>query len=62
MAARKRAIDRVQQIVADQQPFIYLVHPNVLYALSPRLRGAQPAVLQPGLTWNPESLQLGAKP
>ncbi|MFZ1940293.1 MAG: ABC transporter substrate-binding protein, partial [Terracidiphilus sp.] len=27
---RKQAIDRVQQIVADQQPFIYLVYPNVL--------------------------------
>ena len=61
VTGRKRAIDRVQQIVADQQPFIYLVYPNVLYALSPRLQGAQPAVLQPGLTWNPENLQLGAK-
>jgi peptide/nickel transport system substrate-binding protein len=55
---RKQAVDRVQQIVADQQPFIYLVYPNVLYAISPRLQGVQPALLQPGLEWNVENLRL----
>jgi peptide/nickel transport system substrate-binding protein len=55
-AERKQAIDRVQQIVADQQPFIYLVYPNVLYAISPKLRGVQPVFLQPGLIWNAERL------
>ncbi len=57
-ADRKRAVDRVQQIVADEQPFIYLVYPNALYAISPRLQGVQPAVLQPGLVWNVERLRL----
>jgi peptide/nickel transport system substrate-binding protein len=57
-AERKQAVDRVQQIVADQQPFIYLVYPNALYAVSPRLQGVQPAVLAPGLVWNVESLRL----
>lgn len=57
-AVRKQAVDRVQQIVADQQPFIYLVYPNVLVAVSPRLRGVQPAVLAPTLVWNAEKLQL----
>lgn len=57
-AERKLAVDRVQQIVADQQPFIYLVYPNVLYAVSPRLQGVQPAVLGPNLVWNVESLRL----
>jgi peptide/nickel transport system substrate-binding protein len=57
-AERKQAVDRVQQIVADQQPFIYLVYPNPLYAVSPRLQGVQPAVLEPGLVWNVESLRL----
>lgn len=56
---RKQAIDRVQQIVADQQPFIYLVYPNVLVAVSPRLQGVQPAVLAPNLVWNVESLRVG---
>jgi peptide/nickel transport system substrate-binding protein len=55
---RKQAVDRVQQIVADQQPFIYLVYPNVLVAVSPRLKGVQPAVLEPALVWNVESLRL----
>jgi peptide/nickel transport system substrate-binding protein len=57
-AGRKRAIDRVQQIVADQQPFIYLVYPNALYAVSPKLEGVKPAVLKPGIVWNVENLHL----
>jgi len=57
-ADRKQAVDRVQQIVADQQPFIYLVYPNALYAVSPKLKGVQPAVLEPGLVWNVERLRL----
>jgi len=55
---RKQAVDRVQQIVADQQPFIYLVYPNALYAVSSHLKGVQPAVLEPGLVWNVEYLHL----
>jgi peptide/nickel transport system substrate-binding protein len=57
-AARKKAIDRVQQIVADQQPFIYLVYPNALVAVSPKLQGVQPAILEPRLTWNVERLHM----
>jgi peptide/nickel transport system substrate-binding protein len=55
---RKQAIDRVQQIVADQQPFIYLVYPNVLVAVSARLEGVRPAVLDPNLVWNVDQLRL----
>ena len=50
---RKRENDRVQQIVAEQQPFIYLVYPNTLYATSPALSGLQLSVLQPGLCGTP---------
>jgi peptide/nickel transport system substrate-binding protein len=57
-AVRKQAVDRVQQIVADQQPFIYLVYPNVLVAISPRITGVEPAVLEPELVWNVERLRL----
>jgi peptide/nickel transport system substrate-binding protein len=49
---RKIAVDRVQQIVADQQPFIYLVYPNALQAISPQLRGVQPSIISPGPVWN----------
>jgi peptide/nickel transport system substrate-binding protein len=54
---RKQAVDRVQQIVADQQPFIYLVYPNVLEAISPQLRGVQAAILSPGPAWKIDSIR-----
>jgi len=54
---RKRAVDRVQQIVADQQPFIYLVYPNGLQAISPQLLGVQSSILSPGPVWNIEWLR-----
>ena len=57
-AERKKAMNEVQQIVADQQPFIYLVYPNVLVAVSPRLAGVQPAVLERRLAWNVERLRI----
>ncbi len=53
---RKRAVDHVQQIVAAEQPFIYLVYPNALYAVSPALDGVDLSVLAPGAVWNIESL------
>lgn len=49
---RKRAFDRVQQIAFDQQPFTYLVYPNMLYAVSPLLAGVELSVLQPGVVSN----------
>jgi peptide/nickel transport system substrate-binding protein len=58
MAERVQSIDRVQQIVVDQQPFIYLVYPNALVAVSPQLRGAKPAVLEPRVSWNVENLSV----
>lgn len=57
-ADRKKDIDRVQQIVADEEPFIYLVYPNALVAMSPKLQGVHPAVLEPRLTWNVEQLHV----
>jgi peptide/nickel transport system substrate-binding protein len=55
--ARKAAVDRVQQIVADQQPFIYLVYPNVLQAVSMKLKGVEAAILSPGLVWKIEFIR-----
>lgn len=55
-ADRKRAVDRVQEIVYEQQPFIYLVYPNVLYAVSPRLAGVALSVLQPGVVSDIDSI------
>ena len=61
-ARRKQAIDRIQEIVAEQQPFIYLVYPNALIAVSGRLQGIQPAVLEPRIEWNIERLRVSGTP
>src|SRR5262249_55924984 len=55
---RKAKFDRVQQVVAEQQPFIYLINKDVLMAVSPSLTGAAPVVLDPQLLWNTETLKL----
>lgn len=58
MRVRKAAVDRVQTIVAEQQPFIYLVYPNVLCAASPALEGIRFTVLQPDVVSNIETARL----
>jgi peptide/nickel transport system substrate-binding protein len=55
---RKKAFDRVQQIVADQVPFIYLVNRNALSAVSSSVQGATPVVLRPQTYWNIERLTI----
>ncbi len=55
---RKAAFDRVQEIVADQAPFIYLVNKNALSAISTALQGEVPVVLRPQTYWNIEHLTL----
>ena len=59
-AARKRAFDRIQEIVSEEQPIIYLVHPDVLVAVSPSVRDALPSLLPPHLYWNIENVSLAA--
>jgi len=53
---RKAAWDRVQEIVYEQQPFIYLVNKNALSAVSPNVANAQPVVLRPQTYWNIDQL------
>jgi peptide/nickel transport system substrate-binding protein len=55
---RKAKFDRVQQIVAEQQPFIYLVNKNALSAISSNLSGASPVALNPQAFWNIETFRL----
>jgi peptide/nickel transport system substrate-binding protein len=55
---RKAKFDRVQQIVTEQQPFIYLVNKDALSAVSSELDGAAPVALNPQAFWNIESLRL----
>jgi len=59
---RKQAIDRVQEIVWQQEPFIYLVNKNSLSAVSTSLVNAHPVVLRPQVYWNADQLSLGTGP
>jgi len=55
---RKESFDRVQEIVAEQAPFIYLVNQNALSAVSSTVEGANPGILSPQTFWNAERLTL----
>ena len=57
VAERKRAVDRVQEIVAEQVPFIYLVHPNPLVAVSSQLDGVVLTSLQPDVVSNIDAIR-----
>jgi peptide/nickel transport system substrate-binding protein len=54
--ARKRMYDRVQEIVAQNLPFVFLVSPNVLVGAHKGLGNLRPAVLDPHALWNVEEL------
>jgi peptide/nickel transport system substrate-binding protein len=55
---RKRSFDRVQEIVHEQAPIIYLVNQNALSAVSAAVAGANPGILHPQTFWNAERLTL----
>jgi len=57
-AQRKRQFDRVQEILRDQEPYIFLVNRNALSAISPAVHNAAPSVLYPETFWNIERLSL----
>ncbi len=59
---RKADWDRVQQIVAEQQPFIYLINRDAMSAISPAVIGSAPSVLDPHAYWNADVLRLGPDP
>ena len=58
---RKRAIDRVQEIVWEEEPFIYLVNKNALSAVSPKLHNVHPVSLRPQVYWDIDHLMLGSE-
>ncbi|PYU29888.1 MAG: hypothetical protein DMG28_19840 [Acidobacteria bacterium] len=53
---RKRLYDRVQQIVAENQPMIFLISPHVLVGAKNGLGNFRPAVLDHYTLWNVEEL------
>lgn len=56
---RKQEVDRVQEIVWMQEPFIYLVNKDALVAVSADLHNAHPVALRPQVYWNPDQLWIG---
>lgn len=55
-AERKALYDRVQQLVAEHLPFIFLASPHVLVGARKDLANFQPAALAPHTLWNVEQL------
>jgi peptide/nickel transport system substrate-binding protein len=58
---RKLAFDRVQEIVVEQQPFIFLINKNSLSAVSTAVHGAAPVILSPQTLWNAERLTVSSR-
>ncbi len=55
---RKASFDKVQEIVWQQEPFIYLVNKNALSAVSTSVRNVHPVALRPQVYWNIDQLSL----
>jgi peptide/nickel transport system substrate-binding protein len=47
---RKRCYDRIQEILAEEQPYTFLYVPDALPIISARFRGIEPAPL--GISYN----------
>jgi peptide/nickel transport system substrate-binding protein len=57
-AKRKQLYDRVQQLISEQLPFIFLATPDVLVAADSRVGNFRPAILDPCTLWNVEELYI----
>ena len=53
---RKEIYDRVQEIIAQHEPVIFLASPNVLVGAKDSIGAIKPAVLRHHLLWNAEQL------
>jgi ABC-type transport system substrate-binding protein len=51
----------VQEILWEQAPVIYLLHPNALSAVSPQLVGVKTTAFFPHTFWDAEHLTLTGK-
>jgi peptide/nickel transport system substrate-binding protein len=55
-ARRKTLYDRVQEILAEHQPMIFLASPDILVGVKNTIGNFHPAVLEPYVLWNVEQL------
>jgi peptide/nickel transport system substrate-binding protein len=55
---RKKLYDRAQEILAENQPMIFLASPDILAGAKNSVGNFHPAVLEPYVLWNVEQLYL----
>jgi peptide/nickel transport system substrate-binding protein len=53
---RKKLYDRAQEILAENQPMIFLASPNILAGAKNSIGNFHPAVLEPYVLWNVEQV------
>lgn len=56
--ARKKMYNRVQELLAEYQPMIFLASPDILVGAKNSVGNFRPAVLEPYVLWNVEQLYL----
>src|SRR5215469_12916851 len=57
-AQRKKLYDRVQEIIEENQPMVFLASPDILAGAKNSVGNFHPAVLEPYVLWNVEQLFL----
>jgi peptide/nickel transport system substrate-binding protein len=57
-AARRRIFKEVQLVFAEHLPAVYFAAPKATVAISARVAGATPSVLNPSVLWNVEALSI----
>ena len=55
---RKKIYDRAQELLAENQPMIFLASPNILAGAKNSIGNFHPTVLEPYVLWNVEQLYL----
>jgi len=53
---RKKIYDRVQEVLAQQLPMVYLVSPNILVGAQEDLGNFRPAIMEQYTFWNADEL------
>jgi peptide/nickel transport system substrate-binding protein len=53
---RRKVYDRIQQLVSEHLPLIFLTSPHVLVGASKRLGNFEPSILRPNALWNADTL------
>lgn len=55
---RKRSYDRIQEIIHENQPLIFLASPDILAGAKYTIGNFHPAILEPYVLWNVEQIYL----